>query len=147
MYIWKANKKRCNHYAPYTDEQGTRHTRVPPDLYEEIADPVRESDETHYVQEIDEYPYVINTPKPPEMLEAARIAKLDQEILSLEKQAIEQGLIRTIIDDLLIRSLTIAAQAGVTEAQLLDPESEHYSKAFAKVHGNAAARAVLRAQR
>jgi len=82
-----------------------------------------------------------------EQIEAARIAGIDAQILALEKQAIEQGLIRTIIDDLLIRSLTIAAQSGVTEAQLLDPNGEHYSKAFDKVHANAAARAALRAQR
>lgn len=82
-----------------------------------------------------------------EQIESDRIAKIDQQILALEKQAIEQGLIRTIIDDLMIRSLAIAAQSGVTEAQLLDPESEHYSRAYAKVHANAAARAVLRAQR
>lgn len=76
-----------------------------------------------------------------------RVEAIDAEILALEKQAIEQGLIRTIIDDLLIRSLAIAAAGGVTEAQLLDPQSEHYSRAYQKVHANAVERALLRAQR
>lgn len=147
MFIWKHNQKRCNPHAAFIDELGTRYNRVPPDLYDEIPDPARGDENLNYNQEIDEVPYLIATPKPPEMVEANRIAKIDQQILALERLAIEQGLIRTIIDDLLIRSLAVAAQAGVTEAQLLDPESEHYSKAFAKVHGNAAARAVLRAQR
>lgn len=35
----------------------------------EIADPIRESDETHYVQEINEFPYIINTPKPVESVQ------------------------------------------------------------------------------
>jgi len=74
-------------------------------------------------------------------------ARIDQKILDLEKQAIEQGLIRTVIDDLLIRSVQIAAAAGVTEAQLLTPSDPHYSRAYEKVKANAVARATLRAQK
>jgi len=74
---------------------------------------------------------------------------IDAQILALEKLAIEQGLIRTIIDDLLIRSLQIAAAAHppVSESELLDPQSQHYSRAYEKIHANAVARATLRAQR
>lgn len=118
--------------------------------YQEITIYERPDDysESIYIRDEQELaPYVIYTRKPEEQIEKARVAKIDEQILALEKQALEQGLIRTIIDDLMIRSLTIAAQSGVTEAQLLDPESEHYSRAYAKVHANAAARAVLRAQR
>lgn len=147
MFIWKSNAKRCNPYSQYIDEQGTQYVQVPQELYEEIPDPVRESDETHYNQEIDDAPYLIVTPKPPEMVEANRVAKIDAQILGLEKKAIDDGLIRTIIDDLLMRSLQIAAAGGVTEAQLLDPQDPNYSRAYEKVHANAVARAALRKQR
>ena len=69
MFIWKATQLRCNPYAPYKDEQGTQHTKVPPALYEEIPDPVRGNDEVEYTQELNEAPYIIITPKSPEMLE------------------------------------------------------------------------------
>lgn len=85
--------------------------------------------------------------KPVEVVTAERIAVITAKIFALEQQALEQGLIRTVIDDLLMRSLVIAAQAGVTEAQLLDPESPHFSRAYQKVHANALERALLRAQR
>lgn len=147
MFIFTVTGKRANPDARYTDEQGTQYPQVPKELLTEIPDPVRGDDETCYNQEIDDAPYLIVTPKPPEMIEANRVAKIDAQILGLEKQAIEQGLIRTIIDDLLIRSLQIAAAGGVTEAMLLDPQDPHYSKAYEKVHANAAARAVLRAHR
>lgn len=81
------------------------------------------------------------------MLEEIRVAKIDAEILALEKQAIDQGLLRTIIDDLLIRSLQVAEAGGVSKAQLLNPQDPSYSKAFEKVNANAEARAALRAQR
>jgi hypothetical protein len=68
MFIWKSNQKRCNPYRSYTDEQGTQHTRVPPELYEEIPDPARGNDEIEYTQELDEPPYIIITPKSPEQL-------------------------------------------------------------------------------
>jgi hypothetical protein len=44
----------------------------------EIPDPNRESDETHYNQEINEAPYLICTPKAPEVLVALRWSKLKQ---------------------------------------------------------------------
>jgi hypothetical protein len=69
MHIWKSNAKRCNPYAHYKDEQGTQHTKVPPELYEEIPDPARGNDEIEYTQEINEAPYVIITPKSQEQLE------------------------------------------------------------------------------
>lgn len=50
----------------------------------EIPDPIRESDETHYNQELDEAPYLISTPKPQEMLEQARNAQTKQKIAALE---------------------------------------------------------------
>lgn len=47
---------------------------------EEIPDPVRESLDTHFVNEIDEAPYVINTPKPAEMVLAFYKGKLEQAV-------------------------------------------------------------------
>lgn len=44
----------------------------------EIADPVRESEETHYVQEIDDAPYVINTPKPQDVIDKQNAEKARQ---------------------------------------------------------------------
>lgn len=68
--------KRFNIYQRYIDpdtgEKGIDMTR--PENRErfgvtEIPDPVRESDETHYNQEIEEAPYLICTPKSPAQLE------------------------------------------------------------------------------
>lgn len=84
MFIWKHNQKRCNPYATYRDEQGTNYVRVPAELYEEIPDPVRESDETHYNQEIDEAPYLIVTPKSPEQLAQLANGKIKAQIAAIE---------------------------------------------------------------
>ena len=46
----------------------------------EIPDPVRESEETHYVQEIDDPPYVVNTPKPAAIVKELRRAKRKQRV-------------------------------------------------------------------
>lgn len=78
MDIWKHNQKRCNPHAPYTDENGARYAAVPSYLYEYHPDPVRESDETHYNQEIDDAPYLICTPKSPEQLATLRWQKIKQ---------------------------------------------------------------------
>ena len=82
MFIWKSNQKRCNPYASYTDENGTRFTRVPADLYEEIHDPVPPadySDETYYRTEQDDAPYVIFTKKSDEQIAAVWWEKVKQQ--------------------------------------------------------------------
>ena len=79
MFIFKSNQKRCNPYASYTDVNGTRYTRMPAELYEEIADPVPPadySDETYYRTEQDDAPYVVFTKKSDEQLQALRESKL-----------------------------------------------------------------------
>ena len=149
MFIWKNTKLRCNIYAAYIDAQGTQYTRIPAELLEEISDPIPPvdfSDDLYYHNETDDAPYVTWTRKPEEQITQAHNSKVQQQISGLERQAIEQGLVRTIIDDLLIRSKGIAAQAGITEAMLLDPTSPAYSAAYAKVHANDVARADLRKQ-
>ena len=87
MFIWKSNQKRCNPYRAYTDEQGTQYVRVPPELYEEIPDPVRGDDEYNSTQEIDDAPYLIVTPKSQEQIDQinARKAKREADRLALEE--------------------------------------------------------------
>lgn len=79
------NGLRFNIYTPYTDpetgEKGINMT-IPENRARfhiiEIEDPIRESDETHYVQELNEPPYLINTPKAPEQLAEIRWFKIKQ---------------------------------------------------------------------
>lgn len=52
-------------YASFADPVVRQHLGIT-----EIADPARASEGTHYVQEIDEAPYIINTPRPVEQLRA-----------------------------------------------------------------------------
>ena len=78
------DEKRFSIHQRYTDpatgEKGIDMSR--PENRErfgvtEIPDPVRESDETHYNQEINEAPYLICTPKPAEMVAKQNQAKLN----------------------------------------------------------------------
>lgn len=83
--------KRFNIYAPYTAEDGTRHTNLRDSTLQakygitEISDPVRESEETHFVQEIDEAPYLINTPKPLEQVKRLYKDKINARRDELER--------------------------------------------------------------
>lgn len=68
MFIDK-NQKRVNLDAPYVDLHGNRHgnlrdqaLRVELEITE-IPDPQREDEFYYFVQEVDEDPYVVNTPK------------------------------------------------------------------------------------
>lgn len=79
------NGLRFNIYQRYTDpvtgEKGIDMTRAENRArfgIEEIPDPSRESDETHYNQEIMEAPYIISTSKSSEQLAALRWSKLKQ---------------------------------------------------------------------
>jgi hypothetical protein len=145
------DEKRFSIHQRYTDpatgEKGIDMSR--PENRErfgvtEIPDPVRQPDETHYNQEINEAPYLVSTPKPPEMIAAARVAKIDQQIDALERQVMLPRLVR---EDLMMRFLEAAAGAGITEAQLLDPQHAAYSPGYAKMHGFNAQIVALRAQR
>lgn len=87
MHILKSNQKRCNPFAPYTDEQGTRFNQMPAHLYEEIADPVPPtdySDETYYRTEQDDAPYVIYTPKAAEQVRS--VLKARAKALRVQKE-------------------------------------------------------------
>ena len=71
--IWKETKLRCNPHARYTAPDGTKHIKVPVDLYEEIAEPVLPEDyspDTYDRLEVDAYPYVVYARKDPAELAA-----------------------------------------------------------------------------
>lgn len=73
--------------------------------------------------------------------------KINDQILEVEQQALALGLLRTVMEYLRDRSISIAAASGITEAQLLDQSSPYYSPPYAKLHSNIKAREALRAQR
>ncbi len=157
MFIDK-NQKRINVHAAFTAEDGTRYPSLTdPALRQhlgitEIADPqppteAAEHPDWYFRTEQDLAPYVAWTRKSDAQIAEEHNSRIDTQILGLERQALESGLVRTIIDDLLLRSVQLAAAQGVTEAELLDPNSPHYSRAYEKVHANAAERAVLRSQK
>jgi hypothetical protein len=57
----------------------------------EIADPARASEETHFVQEIDDAPYVVNTPKPLAQIRAAIQAKVKVHRDTLQERGVKVG--------------------------------------------------------
>jgi len=57
----------------------------------EIQDPLRESEETHFVQEIDEPPYVVNTPKPAAEVKELKRAKRRQRAEEKLNEAMAAG--------------------------------------------------------
>lgn len=95
----------------------------------------------------------------PEEIKRATNEPIDALILASEKQALEAGLIRTLIEDLMNRALDQAGELlGMTlplsaeqrasiEAQLLDEAGPYFSRPYAKIHANAAERDDLRKQR
>jgi len=143
MFIWKDTLKRCNPYAPYTDEQGTQYVRVPSELYEEIPDPARGNDEVEYTQELDEAPYIVITPKPPEMIAAQNKAKALTELEAAERSTLLPRVTREFMIAYFIKA---AAEAGITPMQLLDPADTHYSPGFKKMHDFNEQTKVLRAK-
>lgn len=115
MFIWKDTLKRCNPYAPYTDEQGTQYVRVPSELYEEIPDPARGNDEVEYTQELDEAPYIVITPKPQAMIDAAHNAKIWAQIKALEASELAPRMVRDLAKESATNS---AAKIGMTLDQV-----------------------------
>lgn len=130
MYIFKSTKRRANQYARYVDEQGTQYPQVPMELLEEIPDPARGNDELEYTQELDDAPYIVITPKPPEMVAAQNKAKVQAELNALE---LSQLMPRVTREFLLAATVLQAKSLGITEANLLDPEHAAYSPGFKKM--------------
>ena len=129
MFIWKDTQKRANIYAPYTSPEGVRYSTTPRELLDEIPDPVRESDETHYNQEINDPPYLISTPKPQEQIDASHNERIKQQIRAIELQELAPRFLRDLSRQL---TLQAAAGLGITEEQLLDPQNPAYSPGYAK---------------
>jgi hypothetical protein len=85
------DNKRFNIYAAVTiaDTQYPAGYFLDPDArlemgIEEIPDPIRESEETHFNQELDVAPYLVSTPKPKEMLDATKNSKVTSRIVEIE---------------------------------------------------------------
>ena len=82
MFIWKDTLKRCNIYAPYVDNKGTKYTQVPSDLYVEIDNPIPPEDyveEHYYKTEQEDAPYVVYTKKSEEQLAEIYLRKAKAE--------------------------------------------------------------------
>lgn len=97
--------KRFNIYAAVTTED----TQYPAGFFrdpqaraefgiEEIPDPLRMPDETHFNQELDEAPYLVSTPKPQDMVDqhenyklVARIEEIESRQMRALREAILSG--------------------------------------------------------
>lgn len=79
--VLKSNQKRCNPYASYVTPEGTRHIKIPADLYTEIPEPSAPEDystDYYYRTEQDDAPYVIYTKKSDEQIAQVVQAKAKQ---------------------------------------------------------------------
>lgn len=115
MYIWKHNQRRCNPFATYVDDNGTTHSKVPVDLYEEVAEPTppEDYDPDHYYRtEQDDTPYVTYSRKSDMQIAEFEIEKLKGQIRALEA-AESDGMQKTIRQSILQLSETIIAMVGV----------------------------------
>lgn len=81
MFI-DSNSKRISIDAPYVSEGGIRYQNLrDPSLREEfgiteIPDPYRENEKFYYVQDTEDAPYVINTPKDIETVKASMVSEV-----------------------------------------------------------------------
>ena len=89
--------KRFNPYIPFVDSEGTTYANPSDPAFrgklgiEEIPDPQPPeefSDDAYFRTECDEFPYVIYTRKPDEMIKATKNGRLWQQITSLETAAL-----------------------------------------------------------
>ena len=75
MFIFKTTQLRANPYAPYNSPDGTRYTRIPMELLDEIPEPQPPEDyteATYFRTEQDDAPYVVYTRKSDETIASAR---------------------------------------------------------------------------
>jgi len=118
MLIFKDTKKRANQFAPYTAPDGTKYSRVPMELLEEVVEPQPPEDyneDLYYRSEQDEAPYVVFTRKSDEQIAEQARARAAMEIESLERQHM---LPRPVRDSLLALAEKEAAALGYTSEQL-----------------------------
>ncbi|QEL64797.1 hypothetical protein OTERR_13210 [Oryzomicrobium terrae] len=84
MTIFVRNGRRFNIHAPQEIDGVLYPSFVDPELRAalgilEVDVPERESEETHFVQELDEAPFVINTPKPADMVFQSKTSKVQAQ--------------------------------------------------------------------
>jgi hypothetical protein len=95
MFILKSNQKRCNPEAAYVDANGTRRTKMLPELYTEIPEPAAPEDystDYYYRTEQDDAPYVIYTRKSDEQIAQLRMKQCEQAVQNLlDAEAIAAG--------------------------------------------------------
>ena len=144
MFIDATTLKRVNIHAPYAgfSRLDTPEIRAAANVVE-IPDPERMPDETHYNQEIDEAPYLISTPKPQEQVDAAWNSKIQGQIDALEQPQLLPRVTREFMRGAYLEK---ALAVGLTEQQLLDPQSPAYSLAYSKLHAFDTTIASLRSQ-
>lgn len=134
------NKKRLNAHARIVLHDGTIST----DLYDhrdkweentitEIDDPqwpAGEGPETHIWNDLDDAPYFKTTPRDAQEVINAHNARIDAQIRALEGG---YPLARYDRETKILDALEKAASLGITEEQLLDPNSEHFAPGFARL--------------
>jgi len=83
MFIDKVTKLRVNEHSAYKgfSKLDTPEIRERAGLVE-IPDPIRGDDLTHFNQEINEYPYLVVTQKPADMLARQEQGRINQEALA-----------------------------------------------------------------
>lgn len=95
------DNRRINIYSPYTAPDGTQYGNLlDPAVREavgvvELAEPAQPTDyseDSYFRTEQDEAPYVVYTPKPAEMVTAAKRAKALAEIARLEEIQLRESL-------------------------------------------------------
>ena len=88
MFIDQETLKRVNIYAPYKGRSKLDTPEIRAELgVIEIPDPARGNDEIEYTQELDDAPYIVITPKSPEML--------TQQLDSKNRDGAQQHLVAT----------------------------------------------------
>jgi antitoxin component HigA of HigAB toxin-antitoxin module len=135
------NDQKINIHAPFQDVDGTRYGDLtnPADRAKvgviEIADPERKDDRFYFVQELNEDPWVINTPKPIAMIRdyllglinatceaemaAVKSGYPESEVLSWAKQETEARAYQADADASTPLIDSLAAARGLTKAELV----------------------------
>ena len=135
LFVDQETRQRVNIHAAYKgfSKLDTPEIRERAGVIE-IPDPTPPedfSDDTYYVTHQNEAPYVVYTRKSDEQIAQAKNSKLQQQIDSEEKSTL---LPRVTREFMLAAFEAQAAVAGITKAQLIDPDSPHYAPGYARMN-------------
>lgn len=100
MFVFKSSLKRANPFAPYEDENGVKHPRIPPELLTEVEEPTPPADyseDTYRVFMQDSAPYVVYVKKSDDEIAWATNDKIQANIEAAEKQALLPRVIREFL--------------------------------------------------